>query len=134
LALVGLTGWESAYPAELSGGMQARVALARALFAEPALLLMDEPFAALDALTREELWRELPRLWAVRRPTVMLVTHAIGEAIFLADRVVAMSPRPGEIVGEVAVTLARPRESAVDTPAFAALSRQLRKLLDLRSE
>jgi NitT/TauT family transport system ATP-binding protein len=129
LALVGLAGWEAAYPAELSGGMQARVALARALFTDPALLLMDEPFASLDALTREELWRELPRLWAARRPTVLFVTHAIGEAVFLADRVVVLSPRPGTIAGEVIVDLARPRAAAVDTPAFAALSRQVRQLL-----
>jgi NitT/TauT family transport system ATP-binding protein len=133
LALVGLAGWEAAYPAELSGGMQARVALARALFTDPALLLMDEPFAALDALTREELGRELPRFWAARRPSVLLVTHQIGEAVFLADRVVVMTPRPGTIAGEVVVELARPRQAAVDTPAFAALSRQLRQLLSQAS-
>ena len=108
LKLVGLKGFESSYPRELSGGMQQRVALSRALIHDPSVLLMDEPFAALDAMTREELGFELLRIWDTYKKTVIFVTHNIVEAILLADRVVAMSPRPGRIAKIVKVDLAAP--------------------------
>lgn len=109
ITLVGLAGFERHYPSELSGGMQQRVNLARALASDPKVLLMDEPFAALDAQTREHMQLELLKIWSQARKTVVFITHQINEAVYLADRVVVMSPRPGRIKGIFQVPFERPR-------------------------
>ena len=128
---VGLEGFERAYPRELSGGMQSRVSIARALTYRPALLLMDEPFGALDEITRGRIQVELLRIWEDGRPTVFFVTHSIPEAILLADRAIVMSGRPGRILADVAVPFPRPRESKLRSDRrFAALEERLRGLLD----
>ncbi len=127
LALVGLKGFEQRYPWELSGGMQQRVAMVRALIHNPAILLMDEPFGALDAMTREQMNLELQRIWLERRKTVLFITHSIAEAVFLADRVFVMTPRPGRIMDDVRVELARPRSLEVmNTPAFGGYVQRIR--------
>jgi NitT/TauT family transport system ATP-binding protein len=115
LQLVGLEGFAGNYPGELSGGMQQRVSLARAVIHDPAVLLMDEPFAALDAMTREQMAVELQSLWMSARKSVVFITHHIPEAVFLADRVIVVSPRPGHVVEELKITLKRPRD--IDTLA-----------------
>ncbi len=109
IELVGLRGFENAWPKDLSGGMAQRVALARALIHDPDLLLLDEPFASLDALTRERMWDELSRIWQVRQKTVIMVTHSISEALFLADRILILTPRPGRLRMTLEVDLPRPR-------------------------
>jgi NitT/TauT family transport system ATP-binding protein len=109
LALVGLSGFEQKYPWELSGGMQQRSSLCRALIHEPQMLLLDEPFGALDAFTREELWGVLQKLWLDRKPTVILVTHDLREAVYLADTIYVMTARPGRMKSKTNVALSRPR-------------------------
>ena len=127
LTLVGLKGFERRYPWELSGGMQQRVAITRALIHDPALLLMDEPFGALDAMTREHMNLELQRIWLEKRKTVLFITHSIPEAVFLGDRVLVMTPRPGRIMDNRRVELQRPRSlDVMSTPAFGEYVRHIR--------
>lgn len=128
LALVGLAGFEGKSPWQLSGGMQQRASLCRALVHEPALLMLDEPFGALDVFTREDLWAVLQDLWMVRRPTVILVTHDLREAAYLADRVLVMSARPGRIIAERTVPFPRPRTLETTYSAeFQSLVHDLRE-------
>ncbi|MCZ7545049.1 MAG: ABC transporter ATP-binding protein [Anaerolineae bacterium] len=129
--LVGLGGFTDAYPGELSGGMAQRVAMARALIYAPEVLLLDEPFGALDAMTRERLGVELLRIWEAERRTVVMVTHSIAEALFLGDHVMVMGQRPGHIVRWLDVPLPRPRSlDVIHSPAFGQLSAQVRAAIE----
>ena len=133
--LVGLTGFEKSYPRELSGGMRQRAAIARALSYRPGILLMDEPFGALDALTRDRMNLELQSIAAATNATVVLVTHSINEAVFLADRVVLLSPRPGRLRSLTRVPFARPRQVDLQTlPEFQDIARELRHQLDEKAD
>ncbi len=128
--LIGLKGFENKYPRELSGGMQQRVAIGRALIYNPALLLMDEPFGALDAITREEMSHELLRIWDKTRKTIIFITHNITEAVFLADRVAILTPRPGRIARILPIDLPRPRTPETKlTQRFSELSKEIYDLI-----
>ena len=135
LAMLGLSGFAETYPRELSGGMQQRVAIARALIYDSSVLLMDEPFAALDAMTREELNLELLRIWQMTGRTIIFVTHNIPEAVLLSDRVVVMTPRPGKVSAVVPVPLPRPRAlSLLGDPSFGRIVSEVRERLRARPQ
>ena len=130
LALVGLAGFENKYPNELSGGMQQRVGIARSLSHDPSVLLMDEPFGALDALTRERMSLELQKIWMANRKTVFFITHSILESVFLSDRVLVMSARPGRLVEEFTIPFRRPRTFEIaGNPEFNSYVARIRELL-----
>jgi NitT/TauT family transport system ATP-binding protein len=138
MELVGLDSFGSYWPRDLSGGMAQRVAIARALIHDPDLLLLDEPFGSLDALTRERMWTELSRIWQARQPaqasgpgkTVVMVTHSISEALFLADRVLVLTQRPGNVKLDLEVDLPRPRKDEMRyTPHFGKLARRLKEAI-----
>lgn len=133
ISLVGLQGFEDALPGELSGGMAQRVAIARALVQNPDVMLLDEPFGGLDAITREHMSEELLRIWRTQRKTVIMVTHDIHEALFLADRVLVFSERPAEIVSKLRVDFSRPRDNEIRyTQEFAVQARKLRDAIESR--
>jgi NitT/TauT family transport system ATP-binding protein len=130
IKLVGLEGFEQTYPQDLSGGMAQRVAIARSLMQDPDILLLDEPFGSLDALTRERMGDELLHIWQARQKTVLMVTHSISEAVYLSDRVLVLSPRPGTIKLDLNITLPRPRTPDMQyTSEFSALAQRLRQSL-----
>jgi len=128
--LVGLEEFSNAWPAELSGGMAQRVAIARAFIAEPDLLLLDEPFGSLDALTREKMGDELLRIWQGQRKAVVMVTHSISEALLLSDRIILLTPRPGNLVIDLKIDFPRPRQEDLRyTPEFQLMEKELRKAI-----
>jgi NitT/TauT family transport system ATP-binding protein len=130
LQLVGLSGFENKYPRELSGGMQMRTGICRALVHDPDILLMDEPFSSLDALTREELTLELMRIWREQPKTVLFVTHSIPESVMLADRVVVLSPRPGRVAEIIPVSVPRPRQFGMEAlDEFQNAAKRIRQLI-----
>jgi NitT/TauT family transport system ATP-binding protein len=133
LELTGLKGFENKYPNELSGGMQQRVSISRALIHDPPLLLMDEPFGALDAITRDEMNLELLHIWQEAKKTVLFITHSIAEAVFLGDRVVVMTPRPGKVDDILTIDLPRPRATAMrDDPRFIEYVKKIRERLGVQ--
>jgi NitT/TauT family transport system ATP-binding protein len=136
LDVAGLGDFTDRYPYELSGGMQQRAGICRALARDPRTLLMDEPFGALDALTRERMNLELQRIWQASRKTVLLITHSISEAIFLADRVVVMSGRPGRVLCDLPVNIPRPRnfDTIIGDPEYPRLAKEIRGLLNAQGE
>jgi len=130
IELVGLQGFENNWPRDLSGGMAQRVAIARALIHDPDLLLLDEPFGSLDALTRERMWTELSHIWQMKQKTVIMVTHSIAESLFLADRVLVLTQRPGKIKLDFKVDLPRPRDDEMRyTAHFGKLARKLKEAI-----
>jgi len=135
MALAGLAGFERNYPHELSGGMQQRASICRAMLLKPSLILMDEPFGALDVMTRERMAFELAKIWAANRNTVLFVTHSISEAVLLSDTIVVMTPRPGRVRDIVKVDLPRPRDvSVLEHPRFVELSARVRNGIGMASE
>ncbi len=135
LALVGLTGFESRYPHELSGGMQQRAGIVRALVHDPRILLMDEPFGALDAMTRDQMNEELLKIWSANRKTVIFITHSITEAVFLSDRVFVMTARPGRLAEIIDVELPRPRSiEMVNSDRFGVYANHIRSLLSAKKD
>jgi len=133
LDLVGLTGFENTYPDDLSGGMAQRVAIARALINEPNVLFLDEPFGALDALTRERMGSELIRIWQAKPVTVVMVTHSISEAVLLSDRVLVLSQRPAQIKLDIPITFPRPRTLDLKhTKVFGSLAGEIRKAIQIQ--
>ncbi len=131
LDLVGIEGFGNRFPYQLSGGMQQRAAICRALVHDPALLLMDEPFGALDALTREQMNLELLRIWSKRRKTVLFITHSIPEAVFLSDRVIVFSDRPGRVLADIGSDFERPRSlKTMESPEFARTVGRIREYME----